>query len=280
MVRSLAGKERVHRIPAGMEAVADDLSEHILKSESGPGYSGLPVVERRHAVVNVRHTSRTVRKGHSRLGTSRRRVTQRRYDPVLIQKPSQLISLIVFAGKRHYADQSLRSVKISLKLLEIRGYTELFRLRSLILLTEIRPFQMYAQYLRSRNAVPISPLLPRDFLDILQCLCQHLFRLRDRCGEKTGHTFADYVLHPVPEAFLLGIIRVETVRTVCVHIDEPGHDPQFSKVHVRRRASIGENRFDLPRLAANLDLRLHPLIQNPNSFALQYHDLLPLPHHI
>ena len=169
----------------------------------------------------------------------------------------------MLTGHGYNPDQSLRCLEVSLKLLQVRTDTVLLRLCALEFLVQIRPFEMNAQDPGSLISLP-------DYVcNIFQRLCQNLFGLRDRRGKKSCNTLADNTLRPSPQAFRIRIIRIKTVSAVRMYINKARHNAAVSVIPVRRISSVRMNGGNLS--VRNLNLCIHPLIQHPDSFTLQYH---------
>ena len=270
-VRSLAGKKGVDRRPIRMQAVADDLSVHVVEAERGPDNAGIPVMEGRHAIVHVRHTACAVCKGHHCLLIGGRGMPQRGDNPHLIERTGQPVILVMFYGQRHDPNAPVGGVPISPALRRIRHLAIRFRLGALAGLVQIWPLQMDAQNPRAWRTVRLFLLRTCHLGDVSQRPGQNLLRLGDRCRQKTGHALADYILKPSAKPRLIAVIGVKSICAVRVHVNESGHNAQIVKVHVHRLRSIRMDSLDPAGRRRDRDLRRKPVVYDIDPCALQYH---------
>ena len=174
-----------------MVAVADDLSVHGADPIGGAYQAVIPVLERRHAVVNVRHGARAVSVSHNGLLIGGGGMSDADYDAVFSQITGEGEIFVSLRGHCDVFDLSLCSLLIVLELLNGWLHDILFRLRSLVYHIEVRSLKVNAEDLGALIAVL------HNLRHIGDGVRQNFFALGDRGGQKACHTLGYDIFCPV-----------------------------------------------------------------------------------
>ncbi len=196
-----------------MDAVRDDPDDRLVIVEQRPGQAGLPVVQRRHRVEQVRSGPRPVQERDSPLIPARAGMAERHHHSLLaeplydLQGPGQL------GRERQHPHRP--QPQECLDLGPARRSQVLDRMRAVVARGEPRPLQVHSE----RPGAPGRPLrqVRQHCRILLPGECHH-------GGEEGGHAVAQQA--PPGRLEVGGRVReVLPEGAVDLDVDQPGDDP-------------------------------------------------------